>query len=383
MNSDYIYDYTIKLISSVLNNSVSSSPESEFDWGAFKNFCDRHSITNIIAYEIIKPSFDVSDDIKAYFNDVILQSAAKEARLEVETIELINSFEKSQIPHMLLKGSVLKNYYPRPDMRSMCDVDILVGEHLDEAMKIMNAHGFELKSRDFLHDCYNKKPFINVELHSSLFDKELTSLYDYFKIGFERAKLKSNFSFRYELSKDDFYIFIITHLAKHFKRTGTGIRSVTDIYLYLKNNADLNFDYINQELEKIGLRRFSDKIRQIAFNWFSNGIINYEDAVENYIITSGTYGSNLNIELNRFLQNDNGKSYRFNKFKYIINVVFPDINYMSARYSKLARKPFLLPYYWIKRIVFTLFKSKGSIKYRLSRVVKSDKTYLDKFSDFN
>ena len=383
MAVNYFSLYAIKLMSCVLNNSAPVMPDEEIDWFAFKIFCDRHSISNIVAYGINKLDMPLPDDIKSYFSEIVLQSAAKEARVEVETIELADAFEKNNIPHMLLKGSVIKNYYPQPDMRSMCDVDILVGKHLDEAMEVMQAHGFELRSRGFLHDCYFKKPFINVELHSSLFDEELTQLYDYFKIGFERAQLKEGFSSKYELSKEDFYIFILTHLAKHFKRTGTGIRSVADIYVYLVNNPNLNFEYVNTELEKIGLRRFSEKIKCVAFSWFSDGNINSEDAVENYIITSGTYGSNLNLELNRFLQNDNGKSYTANKIKYIFNVAFPNMSYMCARYPQLKKRPVLLPFYWIKRIVHTIFKSNGSIKYRLVKVAESDKSYLDKFSDFD
>ncbi len=383
MSNGYFSVYAIKLISCVLNNSAPTYPQEEIDWYAFKRFCDRHSVSNIVAYSINSMDLNLPDDIKAYFKEIILQSAAKEARLEVETVTITDAFEKNHIPHMLLKGSVVKNYYPQPDMRSMCDVDILVGNHLDEAMPIMNDCGFELRSRDFLHDCYFKKPFLNVELHSSLFDKELTQLYKYFKIGFERAELTDGYSYRYELSKEDFYIFMLTHLAKHFKRTGSGVRSVADIYVYLLNNPDLNFIYINNELKNIGLLRFSEKIKIIADNWFSRGAVSPDDAVENYIITSGTYGSALNLELNRFLQRDNGKSYTFNKLKYILNVAFPDMNYMCARYPQLKSKRFLLPYYWFKRIIYTIFKSKESIRYRLGRVAQSDKSYLDKFSDFD
>ena len=382
MAVDYFSVYAIELTSCVLNNSAPILPRKQIDWFAFKRFCDRHSISNIVAYAINNLNVALPDEIKAYFNEIVFQSAAKEARVEVETLELIDAFEENKIPHMLLKGSVIKNCYPRPDMRSMCDVDILVGNYLDEAMEIMKEKGYELRSRDFLHDCYFKKPFINIELHSSLFDEELTRLYDYFKVGFERAQLKNGFTSRYELNKEDFYIFILTHLAKHFRRTGTGVRSVADIYVFLKSNPELDFEYINSELEKIGLLRFSNKIKAVADSWFAEGIVN-DDAVENYIITSGTYGSNMNLELNRFLHNDDGGNYTFNKIRYFFKVVFPDMNYMCARYSKLAHNPFLLPYYWIKRIVFTLFKSKGSIQYRLGRVVRSDKSYLDKFSDFD
>ena len=383
MNSSYFSVYAIKLISCVLNDSAPTCPQEEIDWYAFKRFCDRHSVSNIVAYAINSLELNLTDEIKAYFNEIILQSAAKEARLEIETSAVAEAFEKKQIPHMLLKGSVIKNYYPQPDMRSMCDVDILVGDHLDDAMPIMTGLGFELRARDFLHDCYFKKPFLNIELHSSLFDKELTQLYEYFKVGFERAELTDGYSYRYELSKEDFYIFMLAHLAKHFKRTGSGVRSIADIYVYLRHNHDLNLIYINEELKKIGLLRFSEKIKSIADNWFSFGKVDLNDAVENYIITSGTDGSSMNLELNRFLQKDNGKSYTLNKLKYIVNVAFPDMKYMCARYPQLKNRRILLPYYWLKRILYTIIKSKGSISYRLGRVAQSDKSYLDKFSDFD
>ncbi len=383
--SDFTYGkYAVEMISAVLNNTVPVEPESGFDWYAFKSFCEKHCISNIVAYSINKLDISLPQEIKAYFEEIVYQSLAKEARVEVEITDILNDFEENGIPHMLLKGSVIKNLYPQPDMRSMCDVDILVGKHLDSAMEVMYAHSFELKERANLHDCYFKKPFLNVELHSSLVDEELTELNAYFKTGFERAKLQGNFKYRYILSDEDFYIFLLAHFAKHFKRMGTGIRSVADIWAYLKHHQSLNFDYIDKEIKKIGLLKFSKRIEKIAYNWFSKKIVDENDPIESYIISSGAYGNYLNLELNRFLQNDAQQgNYKINKIKYYLRVIFPDFKYMSARYPSLKKAKLFMPVYWFVRIIHTLFKSKGSIRYRLGGVSKSDKEALDKFSDFN
>ncbi len=376
--------FAIECVRCVFSDLTPVLPRDDFDWFSFRVFCEKHCISNIVAYSVKSLSDYMPDEIELYFNEIIFQSMAKEALIEVEVNSICEAFEKNEIPYMLLKGSVMKNFYPQPDMRSMCDADILAGDRLDDAVKPMEALGYTFKERDNLHDCYFKKPFINIELHNALFDEELENLYSYFKSGFERANKKQGSDYQYELTDEDFYIFTLAHFAKHFKRTGTGIRSVADIFVYLSSHGNLNFDYINCELEKIGLLKFSKRIEAISFNWFEKGIVNPDDAVENYIISSGAFGSFINLELNRFLQSDEFKgSYNTKKLKYFLNVIFPGKDYMSARYPVLKKHISLLPLFWFIRIFYTLFRSFGSIKYRLKGVADSDKSYKDKFEDFN
>ncbi len=372
-----IEKYAIKLLSCVLNNKEPDLPDDSLNWAEFKLFCEKHCISNIVAYSLNKLNIDSPDDIKLYFDEIVYQSVAKEAIIDVEINRVCDEFENRQIKFMPLKGFVIKNFYPQPDMRSMGDVDILVEDN-NKAVDVMISLGFNFKSSENLHDTYFKKPFINVELHSSLFDEELTKLYSYFGKGFEKAELLADKKFTFKMTDENFYIFLIAHLAKHFKRTGTGIRSVMDIYVYLNSHSDLNFDYINNELQALNLLKFEKNIKAIAFNWFKDNIIDDANAVESYILSSGVYGTLLNLELNRFLQNENQ-----NKFKYFIKVIFPDLAYMSARYSQLKKRKYLLPAFWIIRIFQTIFKSFGSVKYRLSSVFKSDKKSGDKFKDFN
>lgn len=384
MQQNQMAAFAIQCMACVLTGFKPQLPCADFDWVSFKDFCEKHCISNIVAYCINDLDILMPKEIKKYFNEIVFQSMAKEALVEVETSLICDEFEKNNIEHMLLKGSVLKNFYPQPDMRSMCDTDILIGDKLDEAVDLMKGLGYSFKSRDNLHDCYNKKPFLNVELHNALFDKELESLYSYFKTGFERAQKAEGFSSQYILSDEDFYIFIIAHFAKHFQRTGTGIRSVADVFVFIKSHKDMNFDYISTELEKLNLFKFSKHIEDISRKWFSLGEINEGDSVEQYIISSGAFGDFLNLELNRFLQSNSfSGSHSRKKLSYYLKVIFPGNEYMSARYPLLKKKKFLLPLFWVYRIFYTLFKSTYSIKFRLKGVSDSDENSADKFKDFN
>jgi len=48
----------------------------------------------------------------------------EQQQYEVDRIQ--DTFEKAKIPFLLLKGSVMRQYYPEPWMRTSCDIDILV-----------------------------------------------------------------------------------------------------------------------------------------------------------------------------------------------------------------------------------------------------------------
>ena len=385
MNRYFYGKYAIEVMASVLNKNIPDGPEEiDFDWYGFKAFCEKHCISNIIAYGVTQLDTGIPENILAYFEEIIYQSLAKEARVEIEFNEIADDLEKQCIPHMALKGMIIKHLYPQPDMRSMCDVDILVGDNIDKVAEIMKKHSFSLTESANLHDSYFKKPFLNFELHRSLVDKEITDLFRYFKTGFERAELTNKYKYRYHLNDEDFYIFLIAHLAKHFKRAGSGLRSVADIWIYLKNKQELDFQYINNELKKINLLKFENHIRIIALKWFTDKNIDQCDPVESYIISSGAYGNYTNLELNKFLQSDSqDKNFKNKKFKYFIKVIFPDNDYMSNRYLVLKKYRFLLPLFWFIRIFSTLFKSYGSIKYRLEGVFDATESQQEQFLDFD
>jgi hypothetical protein len=56
------------------------------------------------------------------------------------------------------------------------------------------------------------------------------------------------------LEPEDFYIYQMGHLYKHYSKGGSGIRSVLDTYIYLKRYEDiLDRGYLDKEFEKMGI----------------------------------------------------------------------------------------------------------------------------------
>ena len=67
---------------------------------------------------------------------------------------------------------------------------------------------------------------------------------------------------------------------------------VLDSYVFLKNHqSELDYDYLNVMLEKIGIAKYEKRVREIAFNWFAKPQAELKfDNIEEYILLSGTLG---------------------------------------------------------------------------------------------
>lgn len=370
----------VNMIYSVLNNAEAPEISEDFDWEAFRSFTKDHNISNIIYYAVRTMS-GVPDEILKFYEETYLRACLKTALTDVEIPALLDSFEENGVRHMPLKGYIMRNYYPDPAMRSMGDVDILVGSDLKEADKVIQSHGYSFHGEGFLHDNYVKKG-LHIELHKSLVDEYFSTMYKYYGEGFGRAKTEPGYKYRYAFSDEDFYIFLLAHLAKHFKIAGTGIRSVMDIYVFRKKFPSLDEKYIDSQLSEIGLLKFKDKMEKMVFSWFSEPFTDDFDAVGEYIVTSGVYGQSDNHELNAFILNTlSDTSYKKGKIKYMLSMIFPGKKYLGARYPVVNKYPVLIPLYWIIRIFSTLTKSRYSIRYRLKGVSKSDEDSLKKFDD--
>ena len=72
---------------------------------------------------------------------------------------------------MPLKGAVLKDLYPKHDMRQMADNDILFDVTCQKEIRdYFVSHGYEVISyAKGNHDVYEKPPVYNFEMHTALF----------------------------------------------------------------------------------------------------------------------------------------------------------------------------------------------------------------------
>ncbi len=357
--------YFIKLLASAINNTVPEYPPADIDWNKIYMTADKNGVAPTLYYALIKLPKEERPgaDIVSLFEKKMHIALGIESMQHIEVSDLLNKLEDHGIEHVPLKGWIIKNYYPYPHMRTMCDVDILVRKSdMPEVAAILAECGFVLELHGHHHDGYVKSGNIAVEIHWNLFAED-SDYYDYFKDIFERLEPVEKKIYQKRLSHEDFYLHMIAHLAKHFDNCGTGIRSFADIWLYCNAMGDVpDAEYIDKVLRHLGLKRFDDIAKKAASDWFSDkGCMNEEYLkIANHILYFGTYGIQ-EIGIMSGVNKKGGK-----KWRYLMRRFFPGRQFLIPEFPALEKNALLLPVCWMirgmHRILFRRDKISSEIK---------------------
>lgn len=57
----------------------------------------------------------------------------------------------------------------------------------------------------------------------------------------------------------------MVHTYKHYASGGMGLRTILDVYLYLRKNKELDFSYVEKELGKLNIADFEKQFRKLMF----------------------------------------------------------------------------------------------------------------------
>ena len=326
------------------------------DYERLYKFAKAHSVVNLICYAL-KQLDKLPPEYAAPFERELKIGRAREATQELETQELVQELEKRGIKYMLLKGSVMKHLYPRPDLRSMCDVDIQYDTaHKHELDGFMTEHGYELSEvsgTNGVNIAYKRVPFMYIEYHGALMDTDVPLYNSYFGVNFERTVPVQGCEVKY--TDEDFFVFMAAHLAKHYFIGGSGVRSLLDIWLYMRKKPELDKEYIFAELKKIRLDEFINIMFSVTSVLFDGEKMKPElENVIGYILSSGTYGTASNKAAETVKEEG--------KLKYVLRRFFPDKDFMAINYPIVRKCVLLLPLLWLVRLVTVLFTKgyKGS-----------------------
>ena len=283
----------------------------------------------------------------------------KNAALNLDRAALTERLEAEGIWYMPLKGAVLADYYPEFGMRQMSDNDILIDPCSARRVKeIMQSIGFKVEHfGKELHDEYSRPPVSYFEIHRCLFTQRDKNMYDYYKDIASRLK-KEEGTYARHFSDEDFYIYLTAHEYRHFSGSGTGLRSLLDIYVYLqKFGKQLDGNYIEQEIKKLGLEDFEKRNRELALRLFSGEAISeQEEDWLRYFILSGVHGTAQN------------KLEKQGRWHYFWTNLFPSYRVMATRYPVLRKAPFLMPVCWLYRFIGKLIIRPERIKRKLRNI---------------
>lgn len=293
------------------------------------------------------------------WKDAKEKAIRKTLMLDAERREILSFMEKEGIWYLPLKGIILKDMYPKLGMREMADNDILYDKQAQkQLLKFMTARGYKACSvGKGNHDVYQKKPVYNFEFHTALYGLAHQPIWQgyYGDIKEKLIKDQGN-SWGYHFRDEDFYVYITTHAYKHYKDSGTGLRSLLDVYIFLEQKrAILDWDYIEAELEKLEVRKFERESRVISKKIFSKKqeeLTQEEWEIVRYYLESGTYGTMKNHLEKKFNIGGDHKSVTVAmKTNYYLKRLMPGMTYFKNHKPFIYEHKWMIPFFLIYRAV--------------------------------
>lgn len=373
-NKSQVYNAIIYIISCCLcGKKVEKELLSHLDLGAIYSTAVNHSLIAIVA-----TALEDAGIVSNRASELKLNAIRKNMLFDSARAEIFGKLEENKIKYLPLKGVIMKELYPSVGLRQMSDNDILFDkDYRSQVRDVMLSLGYDSKHfNESNHDVYMKEPVLNFEMHVSLFNHPNLPLFNsYFANAFDRAVSDGKSSYGYAMTDEDFYIFMKAHEYKHYANCGTGLRSLVDIFVYLRAKSDsLNFDYITAECEKLEIFEYERVTREIALKIFdpetAKAIVladkgegkmplsDYDaEFLQDYINVS-TYGSRETY-LSNLIKREKKKNNSSNvveKIRYILKLCFPKLEYYEIVHPGASKKKYLIPFLWIKRTVTILVK---------------------------
>ena len=389
--------YFLQIIADYLHGDKSEICEN-IDWSLILKFAKTHQLNGIMCNQC--NSFLPMEEKNKLMNFSASELVNYIKRKKMYT-DVRDKFCSNGVEFFAVKGKVISEYYPIPQNRTMGDCDLLI--HTNDSKKcnqLMTELGFkEYETPDY--ERFYKLNGFTFEIHDHLLYDEIANKkeeIDFCDTAWQFAKSIDGSS---ELVLDEsfHFIFLLLHLKKHIIHKGAGFRQFIDIYTFAKN-TDLNWDFINTNLDKLNLLKFSQVCGALTLKWFSKNKSEksiygfdlptvdddfYENVTEK-IFKNGIFGSDdssneNNTELQSLINKENSGS--FDKIISAFRCVFPRYNNVrfASKYSFVNNKPWLLPVVWVYRFILIIFgkagkKSKSTIT---SESLSRRKEMLSKF----
>lgn len=187
--------------------------------------------------------------------------------------KISDAFQANGISTLLLKGLGLSLCYPNPQYRECNDIDIYLfgkfeeGNQLAEHLFDAEVDKFTKKEDHIFLDGFTLDNHICFLWPGTENDRE----FDLYLKSLLRPEELSQFPDScFFLPPPEFnYLFLMSHSYVHFMREGMALRQMTDIACFLKSKEkDLDWDEINEKLNRYHLAKFSDAVLSFIEYYF-------------------------------------------------------------------------------------------------------------------
>ena len=354
--------YLLHLLGAFLHQAQPEEP-GDLDWGKLLQLSKIHTVTGILGYMAMSFPICPDGELKATLRSACLTTIHAFNRRAALASALLEQLNSAGIDHIVMKGYVLREYYPVPELRTYGDIDLVIRpEDRQRCNDLMLSLGFRLD-----HDWEPVYSYLRqdefYEIHTQIMEIDVSGKADhraYFDTAWDHARLASGHSYRF--TPEFHFLYMITHIAKHVVSSGAGIRMYLDVAAFIRHFGDApDWQYIRQELEKLHLADFANAVLTMTQHCF--GVESplplkpIEEAAWNtfleFTLSGGIFGQVGRDSGTNSLKSQNRDTQKISRLGTFAKRLFPSAKTIQSRYTYLQDKPWLLPAAWVHRLVKT------------------------------
>lgn len=333
----------------------------------------RHDLAHLVGQSLSKLGLPDSE-ILTKCKQAGMSAFVRHMQLDHEYQKTCKALEDARITFIPLKGSVLRNYYPEPWLRTSCDADILVKQSdLESATTVLKETlGYRYADRTGHDISFTSPGGIHIELHFDLVeDGRANASNSVLRRVWEDAAPAEGFRYWHCMSDRFFYFYHIAHMAKHFETGGCGIRPFIDLWL-LDHGVPSDFSARDALLQTGGLLQFATAVRKLGRVWFSGEAADaLSQRLEYFLLHGGAFGSVANrVALH--------KKEDSSQLRYLLSRVFVPYEKLKAYYPILEKHRWLMPVMQVRRWFLLL---KPDVYRRTKGEVLASKTMVSDAND--
>lgn len=306
----------------------------------------KHDLSHIVASALSHATYLGDDEVSRAFHQELMRAVYRDAQRDY-AINLTNELlENAQIPHINLKGSVIRHMYPQSWMRTSCDIDVLIhNSDIESVENVLCSNKYVRLDDSSTHDYNFMSPNkIHIEIHHTLTqDGELSSTDELLNsVWTDYAIPEPDCQNRYSMTPELFVIYHLAHMGRHLLHGGCGVRPFIDLWLI---NKLYSFDSskLNDMLTRCNLLALYDASTELSKVWLED--YKHDESterLEKYILCGGVYGTTTNAAKVKAASG-------VGKVRSFFNMIFLPKENLEVLYPNLRKHPILYPFYQIRR----------------------------------
>lgn len=321
----------------------------------------KQDLSPIVASALSRIGLLGDDEVSRAFHQELMKSVYRDAQREYAISLTEDLLEEAKIPHIVLKGAVIRHMYPQSWMRTSGDIDILIHKSDMETTENVLCHNRYVRLDDrSVHDYNFISPNkMHIEMHHTLTQDGKLSLADELleAVWDDYAIPEKGYQNRYGMTPELLVVYHLAHMGRHLLHGGCGVRPFIDLWL-INKQCSIELSKLNAMLTRCHLLALYDTSMALSNVWLEGCKHNEKtESLQKYILCGGVYGSAANAAKVKAARG-------IGKVRSFVHLMFLPKENLEVLYPNLKKYPVLYPFYQIKRWFRSLDKNKrNKVKY--------------------